>query len=358
MLRNGPLAWRASLSADQPTLYSACYAVLIHSLLNTLDSADHAEWIVGFNQCQDEDGLYRDPVIFNEGWYADDPLWCGRPHLTCHVLMALAALDAVAPREMFFLAPYRDPDRLRRWLQERDWNERVAFTGNEVMNIGTLLQYARDFHGDVQAGKAVDAMLDWLDTHHVNPSTGLWGSLDISDPVKRSHAVQAAYHWWPLYFYDRRPVPFAEEAINSLLATQNPQGGFGWGIHNPENPFDSSACEDIDSMDPLARLSQCTPHRRDEIHRALEKAVTWVLSNQASDGGFVFTRNRAFSHGHPAMSAGPGQASLFPTWFRLLSLAIAAQALPDHSLARIPWQFLSCPGMQFWAEPPTKIRKD
>jgi hypothetical protein len=39
---------------------------------------------------------------------------------------------------------------------------------------------------------------------------------------------------------------------------------------------------------------------------------------------------------------------MFPTWFRLLSLALIAQVLAEHPLGRMPWWFVRCPGMQFW----------
>jgi hypothetical protein len=315
--------------------------------LAQLPQAEREAWIAYLNRHQDEDGLYRDPVIFGQGWYADDPLWCGRSHLTCHVIGALTCLGGVAPLPFRWLAPWRDPNRLRQWLAARDWGARVGWTGNEVMNVGTLLQYARDAHVDTVAGRAVEALLDWLSTHHLNPASGVWGSLDLADPKQRSHAVQAAYHWWPLFFYDGRAIPHLERAIDTVLSTQNPAGGFGWGVHNPSEPLKSSACEDIDSIDPLCRLAHHTAYRRAEIEAALERAAAWVISNQTPDGGLVFVRDRPFEYGHPQLRGAANVGALFPTWFRLLSLALIGRALPGHPLARLPWQFRRCPGYQF-----------
>lgn len=346
--------YRYSASCRQATLYSSCYAAMARHLLGdlgTLAAGEREEWAGYLNAHQDEDGLFRDPVIFGQGWYADDPLWCGRPHLTCHVVTALACLGAAAPRPLRWLDPWRDPDALVRWLETRDWGERVAWTGNEVMNVGTLLQYARDFRNDTSAGRAVEALLEWLATHHVSPETGVWGSVDVSDPVRRSHAVQAAYHWWPLFFYDGAPIPYLERAIDTVLATQNAAGGFGWGVHNAAEPLHSSACEDIDSIDPLCRMLQRTDYRRDDIRAALARAASWVLANQVPDGGFVFIRGRAFEYGHAELRGEAGEGALFPTWFRLLSLALIGKALPDHPLGRIPWRFCDAPGMQFWGSP-------
>ncbi len=345
--------YRYSAGCTAPTLYSSCYAALTRHLLNDLDAlqaSERVEWITHLNAHQDDDGLFRDPVIFGQGWFKGDPLDCGRPHLTCHVIAALACLGAVAAKPLRRLDPWRDPDVLVSWLEARDWGARVAWTGNEIMNVGTLLQYSRDFHNDARSGKAVSVLLEWLSMHHVNAAVGVWGDVDVSDPIWRSHAVQAAYHWWPLFFYDRVTPPHIERAIDTLLSTQNPHGGFGWGVHNPADPFLSSACEDIDSIDPLCRMMQLTDYRRADIQAALAKTADWVLTNQMPDGGFVFIRNRPFEYGHPELRGAAGQGAMFPTWFRLLSLALIGKALPGHALGRTHWRFMCCPGMQFWGE--------
>jgi len=375
-------AYRYSTCCSEPTLYASTYAAMTRGLYGDLaDLADEEreEWVAYLDGFQDEDGLYRDPLIYGQGWYEDDPLWCGRPHLTCHVVTALACLGAVARKPFGFLDPWRAPDSMRRWLEERDWCKRVAWTGNEIMNVGTLLQYARDFHDDEAAGRSVVTLLEWLSENHISPETGVWGDVDVSDPIQRSHAVQAAYHWWPLFFYDGHPVPHLEPAVDTVLSTQNPVGGFGWGVHNPGAPDKSSACEDIDSIDPLARMAveaclRSNPqfkssagedmdsidplakmgllagYRAEDISEALARAAEWVLRNCMEDGGFVFVLDRPFEYGHRELRGEENTGAMFPTWFRTLSLAIIGRALPDHPLGQIPWRFVRCPGFQFWHE--------
>ena len=345
--------YRYSAAATAPTLYSSTYAAMTRTLLGdkSLSAAERQDWVAYLNGHQDDDGLFRDPVIFDQGWYKDDPLWCGRPHLTCHVITALTCLGGVADKTISWLKPWQDLDYLIDWLESRDWGERIGWTGNEIMNVGTLLQYERDSHNCGKSGKATAALLEWLGTHHLNPATGVWGDIDVGAPIWRSHAVQAAYHWWPLFFYDNVPIPCIERALDTVLATQNPNGGFGCGVHNPSEPFNSSACEDIDSIDPLCRMSRLTPHRRDEVLAALAKAADWVLSNQMPDGGFVFIKGRPFEYGHAQLRGEANRGAMFPTWFRTLSLALIGKALPEHPLARNQWQFVRCPGVQqFWRE--------
>ena len=347
--------YRYAEGMAEPTLYSSTYAAMTRGLyrdLGTLTQAERHEWVEYLQSHQDEDGLYRDPRIFGEGWYKDDPEWCGRRHLTCHVLTALTCLGAVAAKPLRMLEPFYDEATLVAWLEARDWN-RVDFVGNEVLNLGTLLQYARDFQKETRAAAAVRCMLDWLAQHHMNSGTGLWGTIPVNTPKGLSRSVMGAYHFWLLFFYDQSPIPFADAAVAQVLHTQQADGGFGCGVHGPA----SSACEDIDSMDPLARLFTPDASRREDIITALRRAEPHVLAMQNDDGGFTWIRGTAFSYGHPRMAAGKDASGMFPTWFRTLSLAYLAKALPDSTVGRFNWHFCNAPGIQFWMPGKPEPRK-
>ena len=343
--------YRYSAAVEQETLYSSTYAAMTLSLLGELDNYSPDEkkgWADYLNSFQDDDGLYRDPVIYGQGWFRGDPLWCGRAHLTCHVVTALCCLGHVAPKPITFLDGYKNPDAMIKWLDGLDFGERVSWSGNEIMNIGTLLQYSRDFHADTAGGRAVSSLLEWLSYNHISSATGIWGSLDISNPLCLSHAVMAAYHWWPLFFYDKYPVPHPEAAIDSLLRTQNPNGGFGWGVHNPSDPYNSSACEDIDSIDPLVRMSRLTSYRRGDIALTLVHAKEHVLSNQAQDGGFMFCGEMDFQYGHEQLYGAANSGAMFPTWFRTLSLALLDSFFSSENDETPLYTFVRCPGFQFY----------
>lgn len=308
--------------------------------LGGLSPSQRAGWVDYFNAHQDDDGLFRDPVIFGQGWYKDDPLWCGRAHLTCHVLPALTCLGAKAKKPFAWLERFYD---VAAWLPKQNWNDWAGCADNEIMNVGTILQYSRDAHGDTRARKAVEFLLDWMAKHHLDPDTGLWGSLGAASPISRSKSVQAAYHLWPLFFYDGKPIPHMERAMDTVLATQNELGGFGCGVHNGITPIHSSACEDIDSIDPLVRMSRRSDYRRNDVFEALNRALPWVKQNQMPDGGFVFMLDQPFEYGHPELAGGKNVGAMFPTWFRTLSLAMLGKAL---NFGR--WNIVDCPGYQFW----------
>ncbi|MEB3147575.1 MAG: hypothetical protein VKL60_00955 [Sphaerospermopsis sp.] len=102
------------------------------------------------------------------------------------------------------------------------------------------------------------------------------------------------------------------------MSTQNKFGGFGVKLN-------SSACEDIDSIDLLCRLAHLVPSRKQEIDSSLKLAFRWVLCNQVADGGFVFRLHEPFVYGHEQMTSQSNKGSMFATWFRILSLAYLAR---------------------------------
>jgi len=115
-------------------------------------------------------------------------------------------------------------------------------------------------------------------------------------------------------------------------------------VHGPG----SSACEDIDSIDPLARMMSLFSYRKNEIQNALRSAVPHVLDRQNDDGGFVWIKGGdKFEYGHPLLASGKGVSAMFPTWFRTLSLAYLGKALPDSVAGQFDWNFCSTPGYQF-----------
>jgi len=333
--------YRYASCQKEPILYASVYAALGRDLLgdlSALSDGQRKEWISHIQSFQDEDGLFKDPLIAHPGsWYVPPHMeWCGWWHLSTHVIIALAALGAVVAKEFSVIKPYFDEKFLRDWLATRDLSK-MDFVGNEVLNIGMLLQYARDFQNDRRAAVPMEMILDWLDQTQ-DPNTGMWGPSATSE--ERNKAYQGAYHFYLLYDYDNRPIKFPERIVDSMLSMQTPQGGFG--VHE-----DSSGCEDIDAIDPLARMYSRTQHRHDEIKSSLEQAMAWVLQNRTCDGGFSFIRNKRFFYGSNQMTSEAGEGCAFAAWWRMLSIAIIATVVKNHELSRIPWRFLKCPGYQY-----------
>lgn len=339
-VQNTCYLYRYSQCCKQPVLYASVYACMTKGLLGDmvlLKSDERSQWVAYFNSFQSkQDGLFYDPILRND-FYSDTDWW-GARHLALHLISAFTQLGGKPRYPFHFLQKYYDHRQIKDWLDSFDWE--TPFTDsndidNKIMNIGCLLQYQRDVWEDEQAALAVTYLQKYL-INKINPKTGMWGHFDIFDPLQRSRMVQFAYHLFPLFFYDKIPVNQPDQIVRIVLATQNKLGGFGVRLN-------SSACEDIDSIDILIRLAQYAPNYKPEIDAALGKAWKWVFCNQVKDGGFVFRQYEKFTYGHPEMSSGANQAAMFPTWFRLLTIAY----LGKYLCFNLPLTITKCPGYEF-----------
>jgi hypothetical protein len=347
----GPIGrYRFSASSGPPLLYASVYALMTRHLLGDLiDLTDDQarEWAVYLLGFQCRDGLFRDPAVAAASAEIEDD-W-GWRHLSTHVITALTILGIRSRYPFASVNFLYGEGNTRRWLKSLNWREGAPRTSNRVMNYGVLLQYNRDFWQQREAGESLDEMTRFLEEIE-DPRTGLWGGPFPAGKNGLSLMQQSAYHIWMLYAFDQRPVPHVEKAVDSCLALQNRWGGFGPGAAVPyhSNPF-TSACEDIDAIDPLCRFYRLTGHRREEITSALKRALAWVLINRNPDGGFVFRRAEKLVYGHPLMASAKEESNMFATWFRTLSLAYISKILPSEpTLENISFQFVRCPGYQFW----------
>ncbi|OHX37136.1 hypothetical protein BJL95_20910 [Methylomonas sp. LWB] len=238
----------------------------------------------------------------------------------------------------YFLEDYYDADRIKQWLDSHEWSKSCTHADdidNKIMNIGCLLQYQRDAWNDDRARAAVNYLQSYL-LSRINKQTGMWGHFDTNNPDQLSRVVQFAYHLFPLFFYDGIQIQHHALVVEHVLATQNKLGGFGVQIN-------SSACEDMDSIDILIRFSPFTKNHKKEIDIRLYKSLNWILCNQVDDGGFVFRLYERFTYGHSQMSSKPNEGSMLSTWFRVLSIAY----LDKHFETPHNFVINRCPGYEF-----------
>ena len=352
--RSGPFCYGYTADAETPLLYCSSYAAMVRDLTSDFDASSDAEkaaWIDYFNSFLGDDGLYRDPAFGlpddlsgarfapNAGWDGGIAGW-GWWHMTNHIYCALDSLGGVASRPVQLLEDfYTGRVRLETWLEERDWNVAWA-VGNEVLNLGTFLLYARDFHNESRAADLVVRLFDWLDAHQ-DQATGFWGT-DCHTRPGKLHAMCGAYHEYILYVYDGRPILHLEQAVDTTLSLQNAQSG-GFALDGT-----SGACEDIDAAFILANSYHLQDYRRADIEASLAHVLGTVLEHQNPDGGLVYLRGRDYEYGHPLMRSRADQSALFPSWFRLLSIALINQLIPHPLADPTPWRFNKAPYLHYF----------
>ena len=334
--------YRYSDSCTKPTLYASAYACMTLNMLGKLhsyDSQTKLSWIEYFNSFQNpSDGLFYDEIVRNELY--DDTDWWGARHLALHMISAYTDLGSRPKYTFTFLHKYYQLNFLRVWLDSYNWDSE-AFDGgndidNKIMNISCLLQYQRDYWHDLQAGEAVDFIKKYL-KEKINLSTGMWGAYDIANPSELSRMVQFAYHLFLVYFYDNDYDFDHERIVQLVLKTQNKYGGYGVSAN-------SSACEDIDSIDILLRLY---PFVSDEIKQQIDKStettLVWMLANQVQDGGLVFRLFEPFYFGSDQTLSNANNGAMLPTWFRTLTIAYITKHLGSVQSFKIT----KCPGYEF-----------
>lgn len=333
-LRVGDYAYKFAQSSPGATLYASSYACMLlgmHGELENVSESYKNSWLDYLDSFQDPaDGLFRDPALACPA-YEGTPAWgdgWGARHLTSQLIISYARLGR-APRHPFtFLEPFYTAQHLQDWLGRFDFTANVWSQSNYIMNVYTLLQYARDHMGEQRAAVPLASISQWLLARQ-RPDTGMWHDYSISGYPEIGDAIRGAYHFYPLFVYEGQPISHADAVIDSVLHSQNSWGGF-----NPEE-CPSGACEDIDAIDPLIRASKQSAYRQAEVILALKRAMVWILSCQNRGGGYESIPEHATHYGdHPLTTSRTGEANLFATWFRTLCLAYVVDHLSiQHSFS-------------------------
>jgi hypothetical protein len=326
------------------TLYGTCYESLGEYYLGAIGGlpAERRRFIV---ECQDpQTGFMIGPELRD---FEPPP---GTIHDREHLLMHLTC--AAVPTCQHFgiqlkfpiAAAYRfcDLDYLGKWMDRRDL-KKAWFEGNNILFVGQLLVYLRDVERYAGAQAALDRWFDWLDTH-VDLATGLWGTNGHCSALE---AVCGGYHQLLVYYHEQRRLFNPEGMIDTVLGLQHLDGGF-----NPSG--NAGACEDVDSVDILVNLYKRFDYRRGDIRFGLKRCLGHILSTQNPDGGFPYNLNCTQSHmGIPGTQAPANVSATFSTWFRIHTLALIAEILPeDRAFSGIKFRFSSSLSMGWHESPP------
>jgi len=212
---------------------------------------------------------------------------------------------------------------LKCWTAARNWKN-AWFEGNNILFVGQFLTHLRDMEAHPGTSAALDHWFEWLD-REMDPATGLWGTNGFCPPKE---AVYGGYHQLLVYYHENRLISRAPELVDTVLQLQHRDGGF-----NPDG--NAGACEDVDSVDILVNCYKRVDYRRTEIRIALRQCLRHILLTQNPDGGFPYSRDQKQSHMNiPGTEAAPNVSCTFPTWFRIHTLALISEILPNEPALR------------------------
>lgn len=302
---------------NETDIYSNTYALMTYGLLGAIDSlnVDHAlEYI--YNH-QSEDGLFRDEKLQCE--LAETGQGWGWHHLAPHIIIAFGYFKEKPKYDFNKVIDQFSKNTMSEWLSTLDWEDNYLMTSNQIMNVGVMLQYSRDYFINDVSKRLIDEMKAWLINEKFDKKTIIKNVIINRSKYEISKAVKAIYHIAPLFIYDgdSQNLPI-ESILKYALLTQNKIGGYGSNII-------TDACEDIDSLYLLTQLDNNT----ETIQNSVNRFFDYVFINQNQDDyGFLFKKYKSFSYGRQRLlSSNYGTSNMFATWFRSLSIAYACEFL-------------------------------
>jgi len=269
----------------KPTLLATCDAAFLRHIISGLPAREERQrWIEAIQKYQDpHTGVFE-----------------GKLHRFGMALRALNILGGSPRHPLRFLDRWKDPEALIRWLENLDWRETWG-TSIEVLHVTTprLLERGRE---DRIWG---DRFFRWLEENQ-DGKTGFWGT---NRGASLWIGMGGTFHIVPPYRAAGRPLPRPEAMIDSTLKLQERDGSFRGGYGQ------------MDACHLLMVLTRQTPHRKEEIRRALGNVVDALL-------GEWDPRARLLG----------GVRDLHDLLADYQALGYALSLHPDHPLAKISWQ--------------------
>lgn len=296
-----------SRSSKKVSIYSNVYALLLHQLI---DKNCDIEIIDKIYNLQLSDGLFYDKNCLNS-FYVSGEGW-GARHFLPHVLPIFVSFPKKLKYDFNFLNRFDSKEKVDLFFDNLNY-EKIWAESNIIMNYCSIVQYVRDFKNIHK----FDDILKYFEEKlkdNIIPELGAWFKRKKEfSKQEKYETIRGAYHIYLIFEYDRLDFKYKNEVIDLILSLQNKNGGFDFNSN-------SSACMDIDAVDPLIRFSLDNSYRKKEVEKCLLKFVSHALANQRKDKGFCFELFKSFNYGHSSLCSKKGESNLFATWFRYLSL--------------------------------------
>jgi hypothetical protein len=248
--------------------------------LERIPAAARREAVGFFNSCQDPvDGLFKDPFEAEalRAWTTHTwaQIWGQRHGAVLEALDALGAAPRLPPAEAQFVDLIRTDGGA--WAAAQDWRN-PWLTGEDWTRA--ILAFVRTPEGRGPAARAwLDPMFAFVETRLLDPATGFptrLGCDNVSVGMAGLFKLMVGYH------AAKRPVPFAERAIDATLALQFDNGEFA-GRRDMCMNWDAAFI--LFHLD--RQLGAC--HRSAEIAAAVARLADVLLAvYRKPDGGFAF----------------------------------------------------------------------
>ena len=270
------------LDPKKPSLYGVCDMVfnltISNQLKNYLSSYEKEtveEWITHIQSYQNPKTGWFKEGLFNYGYHFKE-------HSTAFAISALKVLGGVPRYGLKISKKLNSQKKVEKWLKKSpEWG--LLFWPGSHRGGGLGAIYAtlgRDYYPHE---KFFDWYFDWLDKK-ADREVGFWRIGWIHKLRKyrlTKHELGGSIHYYWIYEFLKRPIPYPEKVIDSTLQLQNNIGLWD---------KDVSYCIDLDALFCLTRCCKQTKgYRKEAIKNAIIKYLNYTIST-LNDKDFLFNQ--------------------------------------------------------------------
>ena len=274
-----------------PDLYGSSDILMTLYQINELDltKEERRNWIRRLQTFQDR----------RSGWFKEAETLHFKEHSTAY---CITAMDLIGGRPAFplkFIRKMNTKRKLWHWLQWQLWSL-IWSTSHRGPGVAASL---------AMTGEAPNGWFEWFFewcNKMVDPKTGYWrlGFIHKLGMISK-HEMAGAFHFYYIYEFFERPLPYPEKIVDWTLRLQHENG-----LWDKEVPY----CIDLDGVYSLTRASKvANNYRKADVTRALERTLHTIVTC-LNDKEFVFKNYR---NSHRLVGA-------------LAAVAEIQKYLPDH----------------------------
>ncbi len=201
-----------------------------------------------------------------------------KEHSTAYAAVALKLLDAKPKYSLKISETLKSKQAVEKWLEKMHWG--LLFWPGSHRGGGVPAYFLTT--GEIPHKDFFNWYFDWLDKE-ADPEVGFWRRGRIHKIKKdrlTKHELGGSIHFYWIYEFMKRPIPYPKKVIDSTLKLQNE-----FGLWDKKLGY----CIDLDAVFSLNRCcQQADGYRKDEIDKAIIKFLDYTIP-KLNDRDFLFT---------------------------------------------------------------------
>jgi hypothetical protein len=269
----------AKANQNSPTLYGLTDMVYNLLIPNQLD-----EYLLKYTELNKEKWIEKIQSYQNSktGWFKEPGFNFGyhfKEHSSAFATSALKLLGAEPLFEFKISNKLISQPKVNNWLKKvPEWGLLFWAGSHRGGGVASIFATIKKLPHD----EFFDWYFGWLD-NRADPKVGYW-RIGWNHKLRKRLTIQelgGSIHYYWIYNYMNRPIPYPEKVIDSTLALQNERGLWD---------KDVSYCIDLDAIFALLRCQKLVPsYRNQEIKGAILKYLDYTIPS-LNDRDFLFFR--------------------------------------------------------------------